>query len=265
MLKDSTVAGANQPSSLINKVADVSAIFWIIKILSTTMGETGADYLIFKLHWGLWLTSALMGTLLSVVLIAQVHSKRYHHWLYWLTVVLVSIFGTLITDNLTDHLHVPLWLSSLAFSLLLMATFYIWYQQEHTLSIATINTRRREIFYWLAILTTFALGTAVGDWVAEDMDWGYKIAAYLFGLLILLTAIARVGFKANTVLCFWAAYVLTRPLGASLGDYLSHSVKKGGMGFGTTNTSLIFLMIIIVLVTYLTMKDKNLVTTPLKP
>lgn len=229
------------PTSMpINKVAEVGLVFWVIKMLSTTMGETGADYLIFKLHWGLWLTSAFMGALLGVILAAQLRSASYRQWLYWLTVVMVSIFGTLITDNLTDHLHVPLWLSSLVFSVLLIATFYSWFQQERTLSIAAINNPRREMFYWLAILTTFALGTALGDWVAEDMDWGYKMAAYIFGGLILLTAIARFGFKLNAVLCFWVAYILTRPLGASVGDFLSHSAKKGGLGFGVTNTSLVF-------------------------
>ena len=248
---------APSATSGINKVAEVSLVFWLIKMLSTTMGETGADYLIFKLHWGLWLTTLCMSALLVIVVVAQLRSQAYRHWLYWLAVVMVSIVGTLITDNLTDHLHVPLWLSSGVFSLLLMTTFYSWYRQEQSLSIATINNRRREIFYWLAILTTFALGTALGDWVAEDMDWGYKLAAYIFGGLIALTALARFAFKANAVLCFWVAYILTRPLGASLGDFLSHSVKKGGMGFGTTNTSLVFLVIIIALVSYLTLSDKN--------
>jgi uncharacterized membrane-anchored protein len=253
MMTDST-SGTQAP---INKVAEVGLVFWLIKMLSTTMGETGADYLIFKLHWGLWLTSAFMGVFLVVTLVAQLRSNNFHQWLYWLTVVMVSIFGTLITDNLTDHLHVPLWLSSLAFSVLLMATFYIWFRQEQTLSIAEIDNPRREIFYWLAILTTFALGTAVGDWVAEDMNWGYKLAAYIFGGLIALTAIARFGFQANAVLCFWIAYILTRPLGASVGDFLSHSAKKGGMGFGVTNTSLVFLVIIVLLVAYLTRHDKK--------
>jgi uncharacterized membrane-anchored protein len=226
-------------------------------MLSTTMGETGADYLIFKLHWGLWLTTAVMLVPLVIALWAQLRAVQYRHWLYWLCVVLVSIVGTLITDNLTDHLQVPLWLSSLAFSLLLAGIFYIWYAQERSLSISTINTKRREFFYWLAILATFALGTALGDWVAEEMRWGYKVAAYIFGGLITLTALARFGFKLNSVACFWVAYIFTRPLGASCGDFLSHSVKKGGLGFGTTNTSLVFLLIIVVLVAYLSWRDRS--------
>lgn len=240
-----------------NKVAEVTLVFWAIKMMSTTMGETGADFLIFKLHWGLIITSCVMVLPLLVVLLAQIQIRTYQHWLYWMAVVLVSIVGTLITDMLTDYCHVPLALSSSLFSVLLITVFIMWYRQEGTLSIRSVNTWKRELFYWLTILITFALGTALGDWISEGLNWGYLVATSIFTLLILLVAIAHYRFKVNTITCFWIAYVLTRPLGASIGDLLSHSAKKGGFGFGTTNTSLVFLIIIIALVMYLTIVDKT--------
>lgn len=244
-------------ASTCNKVASVGIIFWLIKMMSTTMGETGADFLIFKLHWGLKLTSLVMLVPLVLILLLQLRAKRYHHSLYWLSVVLVSIVGTLVTDLLTDYWHVPLWLSSLVFGVLLLVIFRVWFLQEKTLSITSINTRPRELFYWAAILITFAMGTAVGDLFSEDLDWGYLKSIYIFGGIIALVALFYVVFKINVVLCFWIAYVLTRPLGASVGDFLSHSVRKGGLGFGTTNTSLVFMGIIILLVAYLTFADSE--------
>lgn len=239
----------------VNKVAAVSTSFWLIKMMSTTMGETGADFLIFKMHWGLPLTSLLMSALLAAILLGQLQSRRFHHWLYWLSVVMVSIVGTLITDNLTDQMQVPLPISTLGFTLLLIPVFLLWYRTEGSLSIATVTTRRREYFYWSAILLTFALGTAVGDWLAEGLDWGYKLSGMIFGGLIVLTAIAAWGFNVNRLTCFWIAYILTRPFGASLGDYLSHSAKQGGLGFGTTHTSLVFLVLIVALVVWLTLRE----------
>jgi uncharacterized membrane-anchored protein len=241
----------------LNKVPQITLVFWSIKMMSTTTGETGADYLIFHLHLGLTLTSLIMGALLVVALLLQFQADRYVPWRYWLAVVLISIFGTLITDNLTDRLHVPLYASTAAFSVLLAATFYIWYSFENTLSIYAINTRRRELFYWAALLVTFALGTAAGDWVSEGMNVGYAPSVVLFGVLIALVAIAHFVFRVNSVLCFWVAYVLTRPLGASCGDLLAKAAKHGGLGLGTTNTSAVFLMVIIALVAYLTVIEKR--------
>ncbi|MCH7373607.1 MULTISPECIES: COG4705 family protein [Aeromonas] len=240
-------------TTLANKVPEVTLIFWIIKMMSTTVGETAADYLIFQQHLGLTLTSALMGTLLVVVLALQIKAVRYEPRRYWLAVVLVSIFGTLLTDNLTDRVGIPLWLSTSVFTLLLV-TFAIWFRHEGTLSINSINTLRREKFYWLAILVTFALGTAAGDWVSEGMDIGYLNATLLFGGLIALMAVAYRVFRMNTVLSFWIAYVLTRPLGASVGDLLSPSVKHGGLGYGVTTVSEAFFVLILLLVGYLTLR-----------
>jgi uncharacterized membrane-anchored protein len=237
-------------ADLLNKVPEVTLVFWLIKMMSTTVGETAADFLIFNLHLGLTVTSLLMGICLIATLLIQVRSTCYVPWKYWLAVVLVSIFGTLVTDNLTDQVGVPLAMSTGVFTVMLLATFWIWYAQEKILSIRSIDTRKRELFYWAAILVTFALGTAAGDWVSEGMDMGYMNAMLLFGTLIAVTAAAHYWFRLNTVLAFWIVYVLTRPLGASIGDLLSQSEKHGGLGFGVTSTSLAFFACIIMLVGY---------------
>lgn len=230
----------------------ITLYFWVIKILATTVGETGADFLIFNLNWGLPTTSALMGGVLLGFLTAQVKAKTYRPWLYWMTVVLVSIVGTLLTDNLTDNLGVPLYASTIAFSLALIATFALWYKVEGSLSIHSIYTAKRELFYWAAILFTFALGTAAGDLMAESLGLGYALSALIFGAVIATITLGFYAFKLNGVLAFWLAYIITRPLGASIGDWLSQDVANGGLGLGTVGTSAIFLVIIVGLVSYLT-------------
>lgn len=241
----------------INKVPEVTLVFWLIKMMSTTVGETAADYLNFDLHFGLVGTSVVMGLLLAITLFFQIRAKRYTPALYWIAVVFISVFGTLITDNLSDNLDVPLAASTLSFSMALIATFAIWYMREKTLSIHAVDSVKRELFYWTAILFTFALGTAAGDWVAEGLNLGYAHSALLFGGLIGATALAYYVFKANAVTSFWLAYVLTRPFGASCGDLLSQPVENGGLGWGTTGTSALFLSLIILLVTYLSLTRKN--------
>lgn len=242
----------NENTLLIKVPIIITLYFWIIKILATTVGETGADFLIFNLHFGLPNTSLLMGAMLAVFLFAQVKTKAYIPWLYWMTVVLVSIVGTLITDNLTDNLGVSLAASTIAFSIALAVAFWLWYRIEGSLSIHSIYTAKRELFYWAAILFTFALGTAAGDLMAESVGLGYALAALIFGAVIVLITLGYYAFKINGILAFWLAYILTRPLGASIGDYLSQDVANGGLGFGTVSTSVIFLVAIVALVSYLT-------------
>lgn len=246
-----------EAKGLFNKVPEVILFFWIIKILATTVGETAADFLNFNLNLGLSGTSVVMAGLLSAVLVAQLRAKRYLPWLYWLTVVLISVVGTLITDNLTDNFGVPLEATTAGFGLALMATFAVWYAKERTLSIHSIYTRRRELYYWAAILFTFALGTAAGDLVAERMNLGYANSALLFGGMIAAVTFAYYAFKANAVLAFWIAYILTRPLGASCGDYLSQPAVNGGLGLGTVQTSTLFLAAITTLVVYLTLSRRD--------
>ncbi len=244
---------------MLNKVPEVTFYFWIIKIMATTVGETAADFLNFNLNFGLTGTSVVMSALLAISLFTQMRAQKYVPWLYWVVVVLISVVGTLITDNLVDNFGVPLETTTMAFGMALLATFAAWYASEKTLSIHTIFTRKREIFYWAAILFTFALGTAAGDLAAEGLKLGYAYSTLMFGALLGVVTIAHYFFKANAVLAFWIAYILTRPLGASFGDYLSQPVANGGLELGAVITSMIFLSSILGLVTYLTITRKDVI------
>ncbi|MDO5370971.1 hypothetical protein [Paracoccus sp. (in: a-proteobacteria)] len=241
-----------------NKVPEVTAAFWAIKIMATTVGETGADYLIFRMGLGLPLTSVLMSAVLAIVLGLQFRTDRYRPWVYWPAVTLISIVGTLITDSLVDSFGVPLTVTSAVFAVALIATFAVWYAREGTLSIHSIDTPARESFYWLAILFTFALGTAAGDLMAERLALGYLPSALLFGAGIAVIFAAWRAGAIGPVLAFWAAYVLTRPLGASLGDFLSQPVANGGLGLGTAVTTEAFLAAILVLVAWLAISRVDL-------
>ncbi|HEX7931927.1 MAG TPA: hypothetical protein VF573_02470 [Paraburkholderia sp.] len=230
-----------------NKVPEITAAFWTIKILSTTVGETGADYLAVHVGLGTTITIAITLSLLLASLIAQLRKRAYVPWIYWLTVVLVSIVGTQLTDVLTDGLGVSLYTSTAVFTVLLCGVFAIWYWRERTLSIHTIVTHRRELFYWTAILVTFALGTAAGDLATEAIGLGFRLGVVVFGLSLLLMGFAAY-LGAQPVPVFWLAYILTRPFGASLGDLLSQARDYGGLGMGTVTTSALFLVVIVALV-----------------
>lgn len=249
-------------NNILNKVPEVTLVFWLIKMMSTTVGETAADFLNVNLHFGLTGTSAVMGVLLLISLFFQLRTKTYRPPFYWISVVFISVFGTLITDNLTDHLGVPLAVSTAVFSALLIVTFCVWYARERTLSIHKIDTLKRELFYWTAVLFTFALGTAAGDWVAEGCNIGYMHAALAFGGAIAVIAAAYKFFHADATMCFWFAYVLTRPFGASCGDLLAQDANHGGLGLGITLTSVIFLTAITVMVVYLSLSVKNQFRAP---
>ncbi|NWK47028.1 COG4705 family protein [Ralstonia pickettii] len=236
-----------QTSEASNKVPEIALSFWIVKIMSTTVGETGADFLAVNAGWGQAATQAVMAALLAAALFAQLRSRRYIPSIYWLTVVLVSVVGTQITDLLTDGLGVSLYISTAAFALLLAAVFFVWYRLERTLSIQSIDTRRRELFYWAAILCTFALGTAAGDLATEALGLGFTWGAVVFGALLGLTYAAW-RFGGNAVLTFWIAYILTRPFGAALGDLLTQAKTYGGLGMGAMWTSALFLTVIVLLV-----------------
>ncbi len=231
----------------LNKVPAVTLSFWIIKIMCTTVGETGADYLAVNAGLGQNVTRAGMASLLVAALFWQLHKQRYTPWIYWLTVVLVSIVGTQITDLLTDGLGVSLYVSTSIFAVALAAIFALWYAVERSLSIHEIFTRRRELFYWSAILCTFALGTAAGDLATEALHLGFTWGVVGFGALIAATYAAwRLG--GNAVLTFWIGYILTRPFGASLGDLLTQAKTYGGLGMGAMWTSALFLSVIVLLV-----------------
>ena len=245
------------PKELLVKVPQITFYFWIIKVLATTVGETFADFLNVQLGLGLNGTSVATFIALAVILFFQFRHKGYNPPLYWLAIVLISIAGTLVTDNLTDNLGVSLITSSIVFSIALAAVFAIWYSKEKTLAIHSIYTPTREAFYWLTILFTFALGTATGDLFAERLALGYARSLLVFAGVIALIGVLWRQKVINPIFAFWAVYVLTRPLGASIGDLLSQSKKDGGFGLGTTVTSLIFLTLISITVTYLVKSKKD--------
>lgn len=245
------------PKELLVKVPQITFYFWIIKVLATTVGETFADFLNVKLGLGLNGTSVATFLALAVILFFQFNHKGYNPPLYWLAIVLISIAGTLVTDNLTDNLGISLISSSIVFSIALAAVFAMWYTKEKTLAIHSIYTPTREAFYWLTILFTFALGTATGDLFAERLALGYARSLLVFAGLIALIGVLWKQKIINPIFAFWAVYVLTRPLGASIGDLLSRAKKDGGFGLGTTVTSLIFLILITITVTYLVKSKKD--------
>ncbi|MBP1807015.1 hypothetical protein [Rubellimicrobium aerolatum] len=240
-----------------NRVPRVTWDFWLIKLMAVTMGETAADFLAVNLGLGLTATSLFMAAVLCLALIPQVEAKRYVPWSYWLAVVLISIVGTLVTDNLVDNFGVSLVTTTVIFTLALAATFWAWWRSEGTLSIHHVTTDRREAFYWLAILFTFALGTAAGDLVAEKFGLGYLTTGLLFGLVIAAIAFGHYVLKMNAILAFWLAYILTRPLGASFGDLLSQPSEYGGLGLGTIVTSALFLAVIAGIVLYMTLTNRG--------
>ncbi len=246
----------------LSKVPEVTLFFWVIKILCTTVGETFADFINGKLGDNLTTTTLVMGSLLIVALVVQFRVPEYIPAVYWVAVVLISIVGTLITDNMVEHFNVSLTTSTIVFAILMVASFGAWYVSERTLSIHSIHTTKREAFYWTAILFTFALGTAAGDLIGEKYGLGYFKSVVLFAAIIAVIALAHLKFHLNAILAFWAAYVITRPLGASIGDLLSQPRKIGpeddpesfqaGLGLGTTVTSIIFLAAILLVVLYMT-------------
>jgi uncharacterized membrane-anchored protein len=243
---------------MLNKVPEITAYFWVIKVLCTTVGETFADNLNENLGLGLTNTSYIMGALLIAVLVFQFRARKYVPGIYWLAVVLISVVGTLVSDNLVEN-GVTLEATTIGFSIALIAVFATWYAFERTLSVHTIYTTRRESFYWLAILFTFALGTSAGDFLSEHLELGYLAALGIFAGAIAVVAILHFGLKLNAILSFWLAYILTRPLGASIGDYLASPTSEGGLGLGTNLTSVIFLSTILALVVFLAISKRDVI------
>src|SRR6201990_2964720 len=241
---------------MLNKVPEVTVYFWIIKILCTTVGESCADYINETLGFGLTNTTLVFSAALAVALVAQFRLRRYVPGVYWLAVVLISVVGTLLTDNLTDARGVPLWISTTVFSVLLAGVFGVWYARERTLWLQPIVTTQRDAFYWLVVLVTCALETAGGDWTLELTGWSPG-AAVLLPLGLILAVLAAWKLGAGPVLSFWLAYILTRPLGAHIGAYLGSPHAGGGLGLGTFGTSVLFLGTILAVVVYLTKTQKD--------
>jgi uncharacterized membrane-anchored protein len=258
LVTESTRIATSAKRVMHSKVPEITVWFWIIKVLCTTVGESFADWINMTLGVGLTATALIFTVALGAVLAWQLYLDRYMPVAYWLAVVVISVTGTLYTDILTDSLGVPLALSTTVFAAVLAVVFGVWYARERTLSIHSINTTPRELFYWLAVLVTFALGTAVGDWTLELTGWGPGTSVLLPAGLILAIVIGwRLG--ANAVLSFWLAYILTRPLGANFGDWLGFPREQQGLGLGVGLTSVIFLAAIAATVIYLSVTRADVI------
>lgn len=233
------------------KVPQITILFWVVKLLTTAMGESSADYLVFGINPYVAVVTAFVG--LSIALALQILSPRYIAPIYWLAVVMVAVFGTMAADVLHVVLGVPYWLSSLFFAVSLAVVFILWYRSEHTLSIHTIYPGRRELFYWATVMATFALGTAAGDMTAATFHLGYFASLLLFAALFILPGLGYRFAGLNEVFAFWFAYVVTRPLGASFADWTGKNYL-GGLGFGDGRIALILTALIVILVAYLAVR-----------
>jgi uncharacterized membrane-anchored protein len=241
---------------MLSKVPEVTAAFWITKVLTTGMGETTADYLVHRIDPPVAVCLAGLGLLAALAV--QFVVRRYLAWVYWLTVIMVSVFGTMAADAVHVGLGVPYLVSTVAFVLALAAIFVVWRTTEKSLSIHSIVTRRREFFYWATVLTTFALGTAAGDLTAMTFSLGYLASGILFAVLIAIPAIAYRHFGMKATLAFWFAYVLTRPLGASFADWAAVGADRGGLAFGTGPVSLILGLVILGFVAFLAITRRDI-------
>jgi uncharacterized membrane-anchored protein len=252
-------SGTAQPVHLalraIRKVPEITAIFWIIKLLSTAMGESTTDYLVFQINPYVAVALGCIG--LAVALILQLLVRRYIAWVYWLAVVMVAVFGTMVADVAHVVLGIPYLVSTVFFASALAIIFVIWYASEKTLSIHTIYRGRRELFYWATVIATFALGTAAGDMTASTLRLGYFASFILFAVLFALPGLAFWLFGLNEIVAFWFAYIMTRPLGASFADWLGKPYL-GGLGLNDGKVAIVLTILIIGFVGYLTVTRKDM-------
>lgn len=235
-------------STLLSKVPEITLMFWVAKLLTTGMGETTWDAL--DIAFDQTIAVTVTGTLFVASMVIQFARRSYHAWAYWFAIVMVSIFGTTVADLVHNDFGVPYTVSTSVLLVLVALTFALWYRVEGTLSIHSITTRRREVFYWSAVLLTFALGTAAGDWTASTLHLGYLPSGILFGVLFLLPAIAHRWFGADAIACFWLSYILTRPFGASFADWFGGPPGRGGLALGMENVALVLTVIIVGVVAY---------------
>lgn len=246
---------SNNMHNILNKVPEITLYFWIIKIFTTGMGEVTSDYLANKINPVIAVSIAAMVLCVTMVLQFSVH--RYVAWIYWLNVVMVSIFGTMVADVLHVGIGIPYIVSTIFFAVALIIIFIIWHAVEKTLSIHSIYTIRREAFYWITVLATFALGTAAGDMTATTMHLGYFFSGVMFVILFAIPALAYWLFDLNEIFAYWFAYIITRPLGASFADWMGVSHNRGGLALGTGSVSLCLGIIILGLVSYMAITQKD--------
>jgi uncharacterized membrane-anchored protein len=243
------------------KVPEITVYFWIVKLLTTAMGESTSDYLVY--HIDPYIAVGLGAIGLAIAMLLQLSVGRYVAWIYWLAVLMVAIFGTMAADALHIQLGVPYAVSTAFFAIALAVIFVAWYRTERTLSIHSIVTRRRELFYWATVLATFALGTATGDLTATTIGLGYFASAVLFAVVIALPALGYQLLGLNTIAAFWFAYIITRPLGASIADWLGKSRGVGGLNLGDGPVSFVLAVLIIGFVGYLTVTRLDVKDEPL--
>lgn len=237
------------PQPALRKVPEITAFFWIVKLLTTAMGEATSDFFVYKYNPYLVVCSG--GVVLAIALIFQFSVRKYNAWIYWFTVVMVAVFGTMAADSMHIQLHIAYIASSVFFAVILAIVFVVWQKTEKTLSIHSINTRRRELFYWLTILSTFALGTAAGDLMATTVGLGYFMAGLLFAGLFAIPGIVYFVTRKRGILWFWIAYVLTRPLGASFADWTSKPRHLSDLDYGDGHVAIILTIVIVIFVAYL--------------
>jgi uncharacterized membrane-anchored protein len=248
-IEDQAAAGRAAGTVPPLKVPEILIIFWVIKLLTTAMGESTTDFLVFQIDPYVAVGFGFVG--LGVALAIQLLARRYVAWIYWLTVVMVAVFGTMAADVAHVVLGIPYAVSSAFFAAALAVVFVVWYASERTLSIHSIYPGRRELFYWATVMATFALGTAAGDFTASTLGLGYFASVVLFAILFLVPAVGYRFFGLNSIFAFWFAYVVTRPLGASFADWLGKS-RLGGLGFGDGKVAVVLTVLIVALVGYLT-------------
>lgn len=240
---------------LLMKVPEITIYFWIVKLLTTAMGESTSDYLVYHINPYMAVILGFLG--FAIALILQFVVRKYMAWIYWLLVVMVAIFGTMVADATHIVLGVPYYASTIVFAIILTVVFSVWYQVEGSLSIHTIDTRRRELFYWAAVLSTFALGTATGDMTATTFHLGYLNSGILFIVLFLLPGIGYALFRLNPIFSFWVSYVMTRPLGASFADWFGKPKSISGLGYGDGIVAAVLIVLIVIFVGYLSISHKD--------
>jgi uncharacterized membrane-anchored protein len=236
------------PQEATSKVPEVTLLFWIIKIAATTLGETGGDALSMSLKLGYLLSTAIFATLFAVMVLAQVKAKRFHATLYWTTIVATTTVGTTMADYVTRSLGIGYAGGSSLLLFLLLASLAVWYLRLGTVSMNSVRTTKAEWFYWVTIMFSQTLGTALGDWVADSAGMGYSGAAIIFGSLLALTAIAYFWTNISHTVLFWTAFILTRPLGAVLGDLLDKPKSHGGLELSRFAASGVLLLLIATLI-----------------
>ena len=238
-----------------SKVPLITAYFWIIKLLSTAMGEATSDYMVRTINPVIAVLIGFAG--FAVAMVLQFRAKAYNAWIYWLAVVMVAVFGTQAADVLHIKFGVPYVASTTFYAIVLAVIFILWYRTEGTLSIHSIRTPRRELFYWATVLATFAMGTATGDLTAKTLNLGYLASGIWFSVAFAAVAVAHWKFGLNPILAFWIAYVLTRPVGASFADYIAFPQSVGGLGVGHGPVALVLTVVIVILVAYLAVTRKD--------